>query len=218
MPLSDYYEFIRERIKKGHPVANKVVNGEFIEDTNNVDVRTAYTPSVDTPDFLLGTKNTLIYLNTLERIYKHLPEAAFIACVRHPYDTIASWSKVSFPHIKNAESRFLLNYVNGKEKQAIAKILQTPELAKRYAMWWDYLARIITNHSNRLILIRYEEMVTNPRDTLTRIYQTVSSPIKLKQPVEPSSPRHHQNALDNSIITAINKYCKASAALLGYTL
>ena len=218
VPLSHYYAFIRERIIKGQPVANKIINGAFIEDTNTVDVRTAHTPRIDNSGFLLGTKNTLVYLNTLERIYRHLPKAAFIACVRHPYDSIASWSKVSFPHIRNAEPRFLLNYVDGREKQAIEKILQTPELAVRYAMWWDYLATIIANHSSRLILIRYEEMVANPHDTLTRIYQTISSPRELKQPVKPSAPRHHQNALDKDIIAAINKHCKDSAALLGYTL
>lgn len=218
VPLSHYYNLIRERIKNGQPIANKLVNGEFIEDTNNIDVRTAYIPSVDTPDFLLGTKNTLIYLNTLERLFRDLPEATFIACVRHPYDTIASWSRVSFPHIRNAEPRFLLNYVSGRQKQEIGKILQTPELAERYAMWWNYLAGIITGHSKRLMVVRYEEMVADPHGTLDHICKTASFPPNMQQALKPSSPRHHQNALDSDIIAAIGKYCKESAAFFGYGL
>lgn len=218
VPLPCYYEFIRAKVNTNQPITNKIVDGKFIEDTNVTDARSAYTPDTDRPDFLLGTKNTLIYLNSLDRLAATFPRAAFIACVRHPYDTIASWSNVSFPHLKNAAPWFLLNYVDSKGKRAIDEILQTTDLASRYAMWWNYLAEIITNNSDRLMVIRYEEMVTNPQETLTRIYETLSFPVKLQHPLEPSSPRRHQDALDSHIINAINEHCKDSAALIGYKL
>jgi len=218
VPLSHYYEHIRNRINNGQPIANKLVNGEFIEDTNVLDARTTYTPRVDTADFVLGTKNTLVYLNTLKRVFESLPEATVIACVRHPYDTIASWSKVSFPHIRNATPRFLLNYTTGKEKQSIDRITQRADLAERYAIWWDYLAGIITSNRERLILINYENMVSAPEPTLDLIYKAIPFQAELQQPLEASSPRHHKNALHDDVISAINEHCKDSAALLGYTL
>jgi hypothetical protein len=218
VPLSRYYAHIRSRINNGQPIANKMVNGKFIEDTNLLDARTAYTPHVDTSDFVLGTKNTLIYLNTLKRITKSLPEAVLVACVRHPCDTIASWGKVSFPHIRDATPRFLLNYTTGEENLSIDRILKTTELAARYAMWWDYLAGIINSNRDRFIVINYEHMVSDPEATLARIYATMPFQAEPQQPLEPSAPRHHENALDADIVYAINDKCKNSAALLGYNL
>ncbi|MFQ5645025.1 MAG: sulfotransferase, partial [Thiogranum sp.] len=164
--LSRYYEHMRNRINNGQPITNKLANGKFIEDTNILNARTAYTPHVDTTDFVLGTKNTLVYLNTLKQIIESLPEATLVACVRHPYDTIASWSKVSFPHIRDAKPQFLLDYTTGKEKLSIDSILKKTSLAIRYAMWWNYLAGIINSNRDRFILINYESMVSNPEATL----------------------------------------------------
>jgi Sulfotransferase family len=217
-PLSRYYEYIRERVNNGLPIANKLVNGKFIEDTNITDARSTYTPHVATSDFVLGTKNTLIYLNTLRRVIKSLPEAVIIACVRHPYDTIASWSKVSFPHIRNAAPQFLLNYTTGEEKESINRIMQTTDLAVRYATWWSHLAGIINKNRDRLIPVNYESMVSSPESTLNLIYEAIPFQAELQQPLEASSPRHHENALDSNTISAINEHCKDAAALLGYVL
>ncbi len=216
--LSSYYEYIRKRINNGQPVVNKLVNGKFIEDTNVLDARSAYTPHVDTTDFILGTKNTLVYLNTLKRIINSLPEAVIVACVRHPCDTIASWSKVSFPHIRDAMPGFLLEYTTGEENRAIDRVLKTRQLAVRYASWWDYLARIIIRNREHVILINYEHMVCDPATALNRIYKAMSYQTDLLPPLEPSVPRHHENALDTETLTAITDKCKSSAALLGYTL
>jgi hypothetical protein len=217
-PLSRYYEYIRDRVNNGQPIVNKLVNGKFIEDTNVTDTRSTYIPRVDTAGFVLGTKNTLIYLNTLKRIFNSLPEATIVACVRHPYDTIASWSKVSFPHIKNATPQFLRNYTTGAARKSIDDIMQKTSLAERYALWWDYLAGIINSNRNRLILVNYEDMVRSPESTLNLIYDAIPFHAELEQPLTPSSPRHHTNALEDDITSAINEHCKESAALLGYTL
>lgn len=96
--------------------------------------------------------------------------------------------------------------------------MQKPDLAERYAIWWDYLAGIINSTRERLILVNYEDMVSDPESTLAIIYEAIPFPIELQQPLKPSSPRHHNNALDDDIISAIDKHCKDSAALLGYTL
>lgn len=218
IPLSDYYRFIRQRIIEGKPVTNKIVDGRFIEDTNDIDIRTPYVPCVDTPDFLLGTKNTLVYLNTLERILEHMPEAILVACVRHPHDTIASWQRVTFPHIRHAAPAFLLNHVDGERRRKLERILATAELAQRHAMLWHYLAGLVNRHSGRLIVVRYEDMVADPTGTLERIYATASIPLTLQQPLEPSTPRRHEDAFDAGTLAAIAEHCADSARLLGYDL
>ena len=218
LPLARLHEFIRARVNAGQPIVNKIVNGKFIEDTNIIDARNAYIPETDRADFLLGTKNTLIYLNCLDKLEKTFPKARVVACVRHPRDTIASWSRVSFPHLKNAAPRFLLNYVDDDARRTLGTILQTPDLAKRYAMLWNHLANIILNHMDRLLLVHYEKMVTDPQGTLAGIYESISFPLDLRLPPEPSSPRHHQDSLSTAITNAMEEYCKDSAAALGYQL
>lgn len=216
--LSDYYKNTRNRINNSQPITNKIANGRFIEDTNKVDTRTSYSPIVDTTDFILGTKNTLIYLNTLDRITRSLPNIVLIACVRNPYDTIASWCKVSFQHIRNVTPDFLLEYTTGDEKESISEILQITDIAIRYATWWNHLAKIILRNSSRFLIINYENMVRDPEATLTRIFTAMSLQARMRQTLQPSTPRNHSNVLSDDMILAINTICMDSAKTLGYIL
>jgi len=217
-PLSQFYDAVRHRIINNLPITNKIVDGKFIEDTNVVDACSSYIPDVDTENFILGTKNTLIYLNSLDRLKKQFQNITIIACVRHPVDTIASWANVSFPHIRNAEPRFLLEYADEIGKKAINRVLNKKKLSQRYAMWWDYLAKTLVKKSSQLILIRYEDMVVNPQETINKIYDAASFPVDMLENLEPSSPRSHRDKLSGEIIDSINEYCKNSAAKLGYKL
>lgn len=218
IPLSQYYAVVRERILKNEPISNKIVNGKFIEDTNLVDTRSLYIPEVDTDDFMLGTKNTLIYLNTLDRLEKEFPDATIIVCVRHPYDTIASWANVTFPHLKNADPMFLLNYVDEKSKREINSILQLKDLADRYAMWWDYLARIIAKRAAQVTVVRYEDMVANPKATIDAIFEKIPFPVIMRQALEASTPRSHRAKLGPHIIAKINKFCGKTANIMNYDI
>lgn len=216
--LAQYYAFIRQQINNKSAIANKIANGKFIEDTNVTDIRTYYSPNVDNPDFVLGTKNTLVYLTTIEKTAQILPDATLVTCIRHPYDTIVSWSNVSFPHIRNAEPRFLLHYASDREKRAINDILDNPDKTERYAKWWEHMSRIIINNADELLIIRYEDMVSDPQGSLNQIYSNLPLPAATREPIEPSAPRLHRDVLDNKMRDTIDKYCTQSAALLGYEL
>ena len=216
--LKKYYEVVRERIKHNLPIKNKIVDGKFIEDTNIIDTFSEYMPDVDADDFLLGTKNTLIYLSALEKLKLQFQNATIIACVRHPVDTIASWANVSFPHIRNVEYDFLLDYSNKDGKKAINRVLQKKKLSQRYAMWWDYLAKIIHKNSSNIVIVRYEDMVVDPQATVNKVCESSSFSIEMNSDLVPSSPRSHRAGLDEEVLSSINDYCKNSASKLGYQL
>jgi hypothetical protein len=110
--LTEYYVHTRDNILKGVPIQNRIVDGKFIEDTNEKDVRNYYVPEVEDASFVFGSKNTFIYLVCQEKIRQQLPGACILACVRHPYDVIASWKRVEFPHLKNANPMFFVDYVS----------------------------------------------------------------------------------------------------------
>jgi hypothetical protein len=218
VPMSKYYDLVRERIINNLPIKNKIADGKFIEDTNVLDVTEDYLPDVNLDNFILGTKNTLIYLSALERLKNQFQNQAVVVCVRNPIDTIASWSNVSFPHIKNVEMSFLLEYSDDFGKKAINRVMNKNNLAQRYAMWWDYLAKVILKNASDIIIVRYEDMVVNPLETINKICESMSFDIALSRKIEPSSPRSHRDQLSSEIIKSINNYCKNSAKKLGYKL
>lgn len=218
IPLTRYYDVIREKIRNQQPIQNKIVDGKFIEDTNVLDVTEDYVPDVDRSDFVLGTKNTLIYMSSIERLRRQFSNETIVACVRNPVDTIASWSNVKFPHIKNVEMNFLAEYSDESGQKAISRVMSKSSLAQRYAMWWDYLAKRLLKISDDIMLIRYEDMVVDPEGTIDSICSAMSFDVEMKKDIEPSSPRSHRDQLSDDIIDAIRNYCKNSASKLGYKI
>ncbi|HPJ97822.1 MAG TPA: sulfotransferase, partial [Syntrophales bacterium] len=110
--VATYYRNVRKDILDGHPVKNKISGNRVIEDTAVEDKRSDYCPNVSTPDFILGTKNTLAYLTRLEVLTRSMPQAHIVACVRNPFDTIASW-KSTFAHLREADvSSFPVGHPN----------------------------------------------------------------------------------------------------------
>src|SRR5438105_11980742 len=89
--LATFHHRLRQDIAAGKPVENKLHEGRLIEDTAVVFKEELYVPPVSSAAFLLATKNTLAYLARLPYLRLAMPDAAIVACVRHPFDTIASW-------------------------------------------------------------------------------------------------------------------------------
>jgi hypothetical protein len=162
-----YYLALRRRILDGEAVENKTKGGKIIEDTAHLDVRTAAPISIEREDFALWTKNTIAYLNRLPYLLEAIPEAKFIACVRHPVDTIASWSR-TFLHLRNADvERFPIGYptdpfLSSVQRAKLAEIAACHDLPRRRAMLWNYLAEIILQHQDRLIIVRLEDLAVDP--------------------------------------------------------
>ena len=168
--LACYYRDLRRRILDGEPVENKTDESGIIADTAKGDVRTKTPIAVQSDDFMLWTKNTLAYLNRLPQLLDTMPEATFVACVRHPVDTIASWAR-TFPHLRDADvERFPVGspsdpLLSPAQREQLAVIAACTDLPRRRALLWNYLANIILEHEDRLIIVRLEDLAAAPDET-----------------------------------------------------
>jgi len=216
--LTEYYARTRDSILKGMPIQNKIVDGKFIEDTNESDVRNSYVPEVKDASFVFGSKNTFVYLVCLEKIRKQLPDAVILACVRHPYDVIASWKGVNFPHLKNANPMFFVDYASNEERKKLVRIGAIRELEIRYALLWDYLAQCIIRKIDNLILLKYEEFVIDPARHLAAAYSALGVNLQRMPEMPVSEARTRREVLSAAEVGAIRKYCVDSAGCFGYVL
>ena len=216
--LTEYYADTRDNIVKGVPIQNKIVDGKFIEDTNENDVRNYYVPAVKDASFVFGSKNTFIYLVCLEKIRQQLPDAAILACIRHPYDVIASWKRVKIPHLKNANPMFFVDYVSSEEKRRLVGISNVKEIEIRYALLWDYLAQCIVRSVDKLILLKYEEFVVDPARHLAAVYSALGVNLKRMPEMPASEARSRREVLSTAEMDAIQKHCADSAGYFGYEL
>ncbi|RKZ57933.1 MAG: hypothetical protein DRR08_17735 [Candidatus Parabeggiatoa sp. nov. 2] len=220
--VATFYQELRRDILDGKPVENKLLYGQVIEDTAIIDRRTHYQPKVSRPDFLLATKNTLAYMARLPQLKQVLPTAPIIACVRHPLDTIASW-KTSFPHLKQASvTEFPVGHVNDPflpqwQRQRLAEIAATPIEALKRALLWRYLAETVLMNAHQLIVVRYEELVTEPVTVLKTLLRQIPNAPPLSGTGKPSTVRQKREVLDDEDWQAIGDVCGECMAELGYT-
>jgi len=220
--VATFYQALRRDILDGKPVNNKLHEGKVIEDTAQIDIMTAYHPTVSRPDFLLATKNTLAYMARLPQLKQVLPHAPIIACIRHPLDTIASW-KTSFPHLKHAQVVDFpvgsLNdpFLSGWQRHQLAEIAATPNEALKRALLWRYLAEIVLTNAHQLIIVRYEELVTQPVKVLKTILESIPHAPRLPRhnQISASTVRQKREVLDDDDLQAVNDICRESAIALG---
>lgn len=215
------YRDLRRDIEAGKPVENKVRDGKVVEDTRLLDQRETYLPRVENADFLLATKNTLAYLARLAVLRETLSHALIVACIRHPLDTIASW-KTSFDHLASAQVEgFPIGHpqdpwLSPAHRQRIQEIAAMPQLSMRRALLWRALAELMREERDRLLVIRYEDLVADPAAELGRILNRVG--LSAHPAPTPSIPRSKREALDEADEEAIRDLCAQAAGWFGYTL
>jgi hypothetical protein len=211
--LACYYRDLRRRILDGESVENKTDGEKVVADTAKSDLRIAAPVAVEREDFTLWTKNTLAYLNRLPQLLEAMPEATFIACVRHPADTIASWSR-TFPHLRDADVEKSPvghpkdPFLAPEQREELAEIAACHDLPRRRALLWNYLAGIILRHRDRLKIVRLEELAEDPQVTLKSAMGARAASLKRQM----NSSR--QPCPDLEIIKTT---CSSNAAALGYT-
>jgi len=223
--LVTLYQELRQAITEGQAIENKVHNGQVIEDTIFRDQYEWYTPTVTRPDFLVCTKNTLGYMARLPQLKQLFPHAPVFACVRHPLDTIASWQS-SFPHLENANVRqFAVGHLDDPflsawQQQQLHSIADTPEVIRRRAMIWRYLAEWLLRNQPLVVLLHYETVVSQPVKTAQQILQTLPCelPLDFIEPPRASHIRHDKRQQLSAAETAIiAEVCQPIATQLGYT-
>jgi hypothetical protein len=213
---------IRRDILAGKPIRNKLKDGAVTEDTSVAGEVGWYTPKVAAGDFVLGIKATVAFLSRLPALRTVMPNARFVACVRNPIDTIASW-KSTFAHLANAnvEGVNVGNssdpWITGMQRRELIAIAAIPDAASRRAAWWRYLADLILESRDQLVLIRYEDLVRKPRDILREIIGDWPAG-EARETIEPSTARRRREILDGDDLAAIRGLCADSARKLGIDL
>lgn len=223
--IATFYQELRRDILDGKAVENKLHKGQVVEDTSVFDKRTQYHPQVSSPDFLLCTKHTLAYMARLPQLKQVLPSAPIIACVRHPLDTIASW-KTSFAHLRHARvTDFLVGHLNDPflaawQHQSLANIVVAKSEPLKRALLWRYLADCLLKNAEQLIILHYEELVTQPIKILEKILQQIpqAPPLNGTDKITASTVRQKREVLNDEDLQAIADICGESAVALGYNL
>ncbi|MGY6215096.1 sulfotransferase family protein [Methylolobus aquaticus] len=219
--LATFYRDLRADIVDGVGVYNKVANGRLVEDTRIIDERVLCHPEVSRPDFLLGTKNTFIYLARLQVLRRAMPDAPIVALVRHPLDTIASW-KDSFQHLAEVNlSTFPVSYtqnpfLTGTEKRRLGAIMHNQSPAQRRALLWSHLVATLLAHRDSLIIVRYEDVIADPAGVLWGLLSRV--PDYTPPPLEniDLQPRSRRHLLNDDDVQAVSDLCRSYAAEFGY--
>ncbi len=227
LPLSvdTLYRQLRDDINRGQFIKNKLHCGQLIEDTFAIDIKPEfYQPEVNRTDFMLVIKNTLGYILRLQQLRSVLPDTKILACVRDPFDTIASW-KTSFPHLNSVDVERLfvggLNDVmlNDWQRKQMSKIATLTSLPQRRALFWTYLCKNILQYDD-ICLLAYEQIIQDPRNTLEKIEADVENCPPLLDDLHPlpSRPVNKRKILNKEDIAAIHHYCTEVAQQLGYNL
>jgi len=215
--IACYYRDLRRRILDSEPIENKTDGGQIISDTAKLDVRTSAPILVQTDDFTLWTKNTLAYLNRLPQLLDAMPEATFVACVRHPVDTIDSWAR-TFPHLRDADvERIPVGHpsdpmLSPLQREQLAAVAHCEDLPRRRALLWNYLANIILQHRDRLIIVRLEDLAENPATKLNNLVTTRSR----RDFTGPHVPRGPSKNTTTEALEQVASECSANASRLGY--
>ena len=223
--IKGYYAEVRARILEGRPVLNKISNGRLIEDTAIVCSDEPYTPVVSSPNFLLATKNTLGYLSRLRNLSLAMPGAVRFACVRNPFDTIASW-KGTFGHLSEAAVRgFRRGYcgdqmMRDSAQRRLEGIAAEHRVEVKRALLWAHLATLILEDRHTIAhVVRYEDFAVGPEPMLQQLLQQIpgSSTFVPKRPFQPSAVRRNRLAgLTMPDIVAIRRECRETAEMFGY--
>jgi hypothetical protein len=221
--VADYYKKLRENILAGESVENKIANNSLIEDTAKLDEREQYTPMVSSENFLLGTKNTLAYMARLPNIERIMPFAKTIACIRHPYQTIASWKR-TFDHLRLADVRSFPvgnpsdEFLTQKQRQQLAQVDSSENAAEKRALLWRYLATILWDNKARLFIVHYESLISDTSQQLTTIldYVGADNPVWSSQLDKPLSLSDKSSVLTTEDLLAIKKICWPIASKFGY--
>ena len=220
--VATLYRDIRRDILDGRPIRNKLKDGQVVHDTAEVSGRSEYVPSVARPEFVLAMKNTVTFLNRMDSLQRVLPDARIVACIRNPFDTIASWKR-SFAHLRAADVASIPvghvkdPFLTPSQRASLEAVVSMPSLPLRRAAYWRYLAGLVRERMEQVVVVRYPELVRDPTRIVERILRGLS-PGRLREPIEASELRTHRIELDDEDIQAILSLCSDVAQDLGVYL
>jgi hypothetical protein len=218
--VATFYRDMRRDILEGKPILNKLRTGKVTDETVGANELTEYTPQVAGADFILGVKSPLAFLNRLDALRVAMPRARVVACVRNPYDTIASW-KTTFAHLQTAEVGSMRHgglkdpFLGGRRRAALQDVASIKRPAWRRAAWWRYLAELIVEAGDGIICIPYPVIATRPAAIVRQVLDGYNTG-DLREPIRPSTVRaEKRSVLDDEDLQAIRALCGDLAVTLG---
>lgn len=217
--LEQYLFETRLSILDGDVISNKIKDGEVVEDTS-IDIEDVpYQPSVRSANFVLAVKNNRPVLNRLDLLMKYIsPETRFVACVRNPIDAIASWIK-SFNQLRDVDFSQVRvgapsdRFLSAEDKKEVEAIDALSDVAERRARLWNYLAGKILKHQDRMLIVRYDQLVTEPVVTLKSIFGNADAGYP-REDIQGSAPRSRREGLSDHDWEVIFDLCAPNARAL----
>ena len=175
LPLARFYRELRTKVLLQQGIQNKLDDkGRVIEDTKTKDSRQLYYPTVDSPQFFLGTKNPLAYLTRLRMLCDAFPDMPKIVTVRDPFHLINSW-KASFAHLRDIDLTTIPftdtadELLDGMQRKYLQAVRRETFLPARRALYLRYLAALIHRDKHRVLVVRYEDLASFPQRELKRV-------------------------------------------------
>lgn len=212
--FAKYYKQLRANLQEGKPVLNKAVKDTRVSDRRELWWAES---SVLSPGFRLGTKNTLVYSCNLP-ILLDMGYRVFVS-VRHPFDTIASWRRSSENHLRHLQSASIPAFkrieksILGEDKER--EYLRLDSMRKgsleRHCALWNFLASLYIDAGQQISIVRYEQLVARPAETMAGLLQLDNSAIVDEGALDVRqysvSPNHEEFIWDR---------CQKIATELGY--
>jgi hypothetical protein len=210
-----------ERVDKGleMPVPGPIAVFHRLERIRILDEGNTGNHGVDGDDFLLATTRTHSYLSRLEGLRRVLPHARIIACVRNPLETIAEWKSCTEGHsvAEILESPLVPSpddpWLTGQQRSTMTLLRDVASPVQVLATVWQHFAELILNQSDRLTLVRYEDLVDYPERVLGGLLSGLN-PGSPKDPPPTMTPGDHSE-LDDDDEQAIRAICSQAAFELG---
>jgi hypothetical protein len=214
-----YHAECREKILLGQPIFNKVKNGKVIEDTAKIDQIEPYSPIISRSDFWMGSKNTLAYMASLDCLIDL--GWPIVAMIRNPLDTLASWRN-TFSHLSEAKV-FDLPIANPnfsawstRQRLALLEIDEQDDSALRRVLLWRLLARTLLTYKDKIILWRYEDLISDPQKHIGILNTKLNYHIPIK--VEASVIRRRLDQYDINERLMLLDLCETELVELNYEI
>jgi len=138
--------------------------------------------------------------------------------VRHPVDTIDSWTR-TFPHLRDADvEKFPAGYptdplLSPTQKGKLSAVADCTDLPRRRAMLWNYLATLILEHRDRLVIVRLEDLAENPD---AKVHELTTGRSKRGLTEVFSQKKGASKTASSEVSEHVLRECGANASLLNY--
>jgi sulfotransferase family protein len=221
LPVAAFYAVERARILDA---ANLVPPEEGIPGRPASGDMQSEPARAETDDFVFATTSTHRYLDRLDGLLRVLPHARFVVCVRDPLDTIASWKRcmegrplqeaLDSPLVPKPGDPWLTAF-----QQKDVSLMRDAAgrgaggFARARAMLWQHFAELILDQLDRVLLVRYDDLVDDPEGVVEQVLGGLN-PGTPANPISAAKPGDRSN-LDAEDAQAIRAICSQAAFELG---